>query len=88
MRAPEHVAVDSAAVRYLATMEDTSAAAEWAAQRATLRLPPAERMRRALAHSEMMRDLALARLRARHPGVPTVTLVERLLGERLLPPRS
>lgn len=67
-------------------MDDTSALAAQAAREAIRRTAPVERMRRALAHSETMRELALSRLRVRHPELSTVALVERLLGERLMPP--
>jgi hypothetical protein len=66
-------------------MRDTSPHAERAVREAVRRTDPIDRMRRALAHSEMMRDLALSRLRARHRGMPTLALVEMLLGERLVP---
>jgi hypothetical protein len=66
-------------------MDDTSADASAIVLDAVRRTPPVERMRRALAHSEAMRALALARLRARHPGRPTIELVEILLGDRLRP---
>lgn len=66
-------------------MRDTSPDAERAVREAVLGAEPIDRMRRALAHSEMMRDIALSRLRARHPGMSTLALVEMLLGERLVP---
>ena len=67
-------------------MLDTAAEAAQAVRDAIRREDPVVRMRRALAHSESMRDLALARLRARYPDRPTLALVELLLGEPLLPP--
>jgi hypothetical protein len=66
-------------------MRDTSPDAERAVREAIRRTDPIDRMRRDLAHSEMMRDLALSRLRARHPAMSTLALVEMLLGERLVP---
>jgi hypothetical protein len=64
-------------------MSDTSAEAAGIVQRAVLRRSPVDRIRDALVHSETMRELALARLRARHPERTTVELVEMLLGEPL-----
>ena len=69
-------------------MHDTAADAALVARDAILRVDPAERLRRALAHSEAMRELALTRLRARHPERGTLELVEMLLGERLIPSRE
>ena len=74
-------------------MHDTAPEAARIARDALRRTDPVDRMRRALAHSETMRALAhsetmralaLARLRVRHPGLPTVALVELLLGEPLV----
>jgi hypothetical protein len=66
-------------------MQDTSPDAARAVREVVRRSHPIDRMRRALAHSEMTRDLALSRLRARHPELSTLTLVEMLLVQRLLP---
>lgn len=66
------------------SMDDTSAEAARVVRDAIRRTDPIDRMRQALSHSERMRGLALARLRARHPDLSTVALVEMLLGERLM----
>jgi hypothetical protein len=68
----------------LPRMHDTSAEAARVARDAIRRADPIDRMRQALAHSEAMRDLALARLRARRPDLSMVALVELMLGERLV----
>ncbi len=66
-------------------MSDTREAAEAIVREAVRGTEPAERMRRALVHSDAMRELALSRLRAQFPDQSTIALVELLLGERLLP---
>lgn len=66
-------------------MRDTAAEAARVARDAILRTDPIDRIRQALAHSEAVRELALARLRERHPDLSTLALVELLLGERLVP---
>jgi hypothetical protein len=66
-------------------MRDTVAAAEAVRLAAIRRMPPADRLRQALALSESVRALALGRLRAAHPGRTDLELVELLLGTRLLP---
>lgn len=71
--------------RQIPGMHDTSAEAARVARDAIRRTDPIMRMRQALAHSEAMRSLALERLRMRHPDLPTIALVELLLGERLVP---
>ena len=65
-------------------MRDTSADAALVVCDAIRRTAPTERMRQALAHSEAMRALSLAGLRARHPERTTLELVEMLLGTRLI----
>jgi hypothetical protein len=45
----------------------------------------AERLRQALAWSETVRAVALARLRAMHPGRTDLELVELMTGARLTP---
>ena len=67
-------------------MRDTSPAAERARLEAIRRLDPVQRVRQALAFSESMRQLALARLRERYPEKTQLELVELMLGEPLLPP--
>ncbi len=62
-------------------MTDTSPDAAAVAREAILRTPPVDRLRRALADSETMRELALSRLRLRYPERSTLELVEVLLGE-------
>ena len=65
-------------------MRDTSTEAI-AVVRATIRaVDPVDRLRKALAHSEAMRDLALARMRVRYPNRSTLELVELLLGQPLI----
>jgi hypothetical protein len=66
-------------------MRDTSPAAEAVRLAAIRRMEPAERLRQAFALSESVRALALARLRAAHPGRTDLELVELLLGTRLVP---
>jgi hypothetical protein len=71
-------------VSYFPGMRDTSTEAI-AVVRATIRaIDPVDRLRAALAHSEAMRDLALARLRVRYPNRSTLELVELLLGQPLI----
>lgn len=65
-------------------MHDTTREAASVVRAAIRRTDPAVRLREVLAHSEAMRDLALARLRARHPDRSTLELVELLLGEPLI----
>jgi len=60
-------------------MRDTSAAALEAQLDAIRRISPVERLRRAFELSEAMRELALAGLRTRHPGLSEAELIERLL---------
>jgi hypothetical protein len=70
-------------------MRDTSAEADRVIRDAVRRMNPIERMRQALALSESLRQLSLARLRAKYPERSTVELVELLLGQPLpRPPRS
>ena len=68
-------------------MMDTSPTAAALVRRATGRRAPVDRMRDALAFSEAMREVALARLRLRFPDRSTLELVELLLGETLIPRR-
>jgi len=72
-------------------MRDTSPAADAVRLAAIRRIEPAERLRQAFALSESVRALALARLRAVHPGRTDLELVELFLGTQLVPrgePRS
>ena len=62
---------------------DTAPAAEAVRIAAVRRRAPADRLRQAMAWSESLRSVALARLRRRHPGRSEVELVELLLGVRL-----
>ena len=66
-------------------MHDTLPEAEATVRAAIRGRPPLERMRDALALSEMMRTLALVRLRRLHPNDSPTALVERLTGESLRP---
>ena len=65
-------------------MRDTTNEAAAVADAAIKRMNPVDRLRQSLAHSETMRNLAIARLRAKHPDRSTLELVELLLGERLV----
>lgn len=65
-------------------MRDTTPEAARVARDAIRRTDPVERMRRALEYSGTVRALALTPLRARYPELPTIALVEMLLGERLI----
>jgi hypothetical protein len=69
---------------YLEHMRDTTPEAASVVRSAIKRTDPVVRLREALAHSEAMRDLALARLRAKHPHSSTLELVELLTGTRLI----
>ena len=64
-------------------MHDTRNDAAAAVRAAIRQLAPIDRLREALVHSERMRELSVARLRARYPERSTLELVELLLGERL-----
>jgi hypothetical protein len=66
-------------------MQDTSAEAADAVRAAIRGIAPAERVRQALAFSETTREIALSNLRARHPHLTTLELVELMLGEVLIP---
>jgi hypothetical protein len=68
-------------------MRDTSPAAEQLRIAAIRRLSPIDRLQQAFELSEAMRELALVRLRAAHPGQPEPELVERLIGRSLVPGR-
>ena len=65
-------------------MRDTTDEAAAVADAAIKRMNPVDRLRQSLAHSEAVRDLAIARLRAKQPDRSTLELVELLLGERLV----
>jgi hypothetical protein len=73
---------------YLPYMRDTTGAAEDVRLAAVRRLTPAERLSQMFELSESMRQFALAGLRQRHPLSTDVELVERLLGQTLVPPSS
>jgi hypothetical protein len=64
-------------------MRDTRNDAAAAVRAAIKQVAPIDRLREALVHSERMRELSVARLRARYPDRSTLELVELLLGERL-----
>ena len=64
-------------------MHDTRTDAAAAVRAAIKQVAPIDRLREALVHSERMRELSVARLRARYPDRSTLELVELLLGERL-----
>jgi hypothetical protein len=61
-------------------MRDTHPSAENVRLTAIRRMAPAERVRQALELSEWARTLALAGLRARHPGCTEAELIIRLVG--------
>ncbi len=65
-------------------MKDTTAHAAEIVRARIRQTDPVVRMRQALAHSDAMRALALARLRARYPDHTTLALVEMLLGQPLI----
>ena len=65
-------------------MTDTTAEAAAIARSAIQRVPPCQRIRDALAHSDAMRELALSRLRLTHPGRSTLELAELLRGRPLI----
>ena len=69
-------------------MTDTSQIAADVVDAAILKLPPVERVRRALELSEQVRTLSLTRLRLRHPDCSTLQLVELMTGEALIPRAS
>jgi hypothetical protein len=69
-------------------MHDTSPAAEQVRLAAIRRVAPIERLRLAFELSEAMRNLALIRLRAAHPGQSERELAGRLLGGALVPGHS
>jgi hypothetical protein len=66
-------------------MSDSSVQSNAVARAAIRRIDPVERLRRALVHSEQMRDIALAQLRKRYPTYSTLQLVELMLGQQLIP---
>ena len=66
-------------------MNDTSPEAEQIRLAAIRRMDPVDRMRQALAWSESMRALAVARLRERHPDWSELQAVEHMLGHQLIP---
>jgi hypothetical protein len=68
-------------------MGDTTPAAEQAQREAIWQLEPIQRLRQALALSESVRALALARLRVLHPDRTDFELVELLIGAPLIPER-
>ena len=66
-------------------MPDTSPDAERVRLAAVRAMEPARRLRQALDLSEAARNLALTGLRATHPGLSELELVELMLGRSLLP---
>jgi hypothetical protein len=66
-------------------MGDTTPAAQEVRVAAIRLMETAERLRQALAWSETVRAVALARLRAMHPGRTDLELVELMTGARLTP---
>ena len=82
---------DAADVRTPATLSsvcDTSLAAESIRLAAVRSAEPAERLRQVFELSDLVRRLALAGLRERHPGEADTQLIELFLGTRLLPPAT
>ena len=63
-------------------MRDTLPAADDVLREVIQRMPPAERVRQALAFSESVRLIAMARLRRDHPHLPEPALVARLMHDR------
>jgi len=66
-------------------MRDTTREAEAVVRAAVRRRSPVERMRDALALSDALRAVSLARLRREYPADSPVALVERLTGDSLQP---
>ncbi len=66
-------------------MHDTTPAAEAVRLAAIRGMSAVERLQQVFELSESVRQLALAGLRARHPGCSDVELLELFLGARLLP---
>lgn len=66
-------------------MRDTTLEADAVVRAAVRRRSPVERMRDALALSDALRAVSLARLRREHPTDSPVALVERLTGDSLRP---
>ena len=66
-------------------MNDTRPEAAAVVRSAIQQTPPAERIRQMLDMSEKVRALSLVGLRARYPELSTLQLVERLLGQTLVP---
>jgi len=66
-------------------MRDTTPEAEQVLLAAIRQMGPAARLRRAFEFSEWVRDLALSRLRERHPDRTDLELMELMLGRRLIP---
>ena len=66
-------------------MRDTTPEAEKIWLDAIRRMPPADRLRQALAFSEAMHRVTLAGLRRMHPGKSDLELVELALGVTLIP---
>ena len=73
---------------YLPYMRDTTDAAEAVRLAAVRRLTPAERLSQMFELSESMRQAALAGLRRRYPDSTDLELVERLLGQTIVPKGS
>jgi len=65
-------------------MHDTRPDAAARHREAIRRLPPAERLRRALAMSDALRAASLAALRQRYPDESLLELVARLSGEPMV----
>ena len=69
-------------------MRDTTPEAR-AIQRAAIRdMPPGERLHQALLASEFSRRLLLEGMRQRFPEASDLELVERALGQTLVPPSA
>lgn len=69
-------------------MRDTTPEAR-AVQLAAIRaMPPEERLRQALEASDLARRLLLDGMRRRFPGESDLELVERALGQTLVPPHA
>ena len=81
---PAALVTKAADARYFSSMQDTSTAAADAVRAAIRGIAPVERVRQALAFSETTRAIALSNLRARHPHLTTLELVELMLGEVLI----
>ncbi|HRP07244.1 MAG TPA: hypothetical protein PLL69_02035 [Gemmatimonadales bacterium] len=66
-------------------MDDTTPEARQVQLAAIRAMPPEKRLRRVFEMSEWHRRLIVAGLRTRFPDEPDIRLIERALGQRLVP---